>query len=145
MFYVAGAPVKLFNEEISASDNLNLVSITNKDITEIYQINPILDDYNWTKDGVRTVAVKAVLVTYDYLQGGRKCTFVRKVAGSLWNNLDELKNSGHPKWKTVKLEAKVKGWQDSNCVANLQSTTSSTSGKKAGYPAWLKKLKDSAK
>ena len=36
MFYVAGAPVKLFLENVSEADGLALIPITNKSITEFY-------------------------------------------------------------------------------------------------------------
>lgn len=120
MFYVAGAPVKLFVDSVSPSDNLNFVNVNNKDILDIYQINTILDHYDWTKDAVRTVAVKAILVTYDYLKGGRKCKFVENVARSLWRTLDDLKENGHPKWKVVDLNAKIKGVLESRCVEDLK-------------------------
>lgn len=141
MFYVAGAPVKLFTENVNVNDNLNFVNITNKDITDIYQINPILDDYNWTKDGVRTVAVKAILVTYDYLKGGRKCKFVERIAKSLWEGLPELKRNGHPKWKTVDLSAKIKGVDESRCIENVSGRRSSPSSS-SKFEEFLKNIKE---
>src|SRR5215813_14800640 len=36
MFYVAGAPVKLFAENVTAADNLSLIPVTNKSVIEYY-------------------------------------------------------------------------------------------------------------
>ena len=144
MFYVAGAPVKLFADDVTAADKLNFVNITNKDILEVYRINPTLDQYGWMNGGVRTIAVKAVLVTYDYVEGGRKCSFVENVARSLWDNLDELRQSGHQKWQGVNLDADVRGWDRAKCVAKLLNRDNTAQGQGGSYPAWLKKLKQSS-
>jgi hypothetical protein len=70
MFYVAGVPVKLFAEGVQASDDLVLVPITNKSITEFYQAAEIpAGTYPWQAEPVSTVAVKAVLVSFDFRRG----------------------------------------------------------------------------
>ena len=48
MFYVAGAPVKLFAEGVTAADNLTLIPVTNKSIIEFYPTAEIpANTYGW--------------------------------------------------------------------------------------------------
>jgi TRAP transporter TAXI family solute receptor len=121
MFYVAGVPVKLFSEGVTAEDKLALVPITNKSVVEFYpsvQIPP--NTYSWQGQPVNTVAVKAVLVSYDYR--GINCEYVAKFARTLYDNLDWLRANGHPKWKSVDLNATVKGWEQYDCVRKSLQT-----------------------
>ncbi len=79
MFYVAGLPVKLFSEGVTAEDELALVPITNKSILDFYlgvEIPP--NTYSWQDQVVNTIAVKAVLVSYDFR--GINCENVGKFA-----------------------------------------------------------------
>ena len=67
MFYVAGYPVKLFAEGVSDTDGLALIPITNKSIVEFYPTVEIpARTYSWQANPLNTVAVKAVLVSYDF-------------------------------------------------------------------------------
>src|SRR5262245_19785096 len=67
MFYVAGYPVKLFTEAVSEADKLALVAIPNKSITEFYPTAEIpARTYPWQSAPVQTVAVEAVLISYDF-------------------------------------------------------------------------------
>src|SRR5206468_3591706 len=67
MFYVAGAPVKLFTESLAESDGLALIPILNKSITEFYpQAEIPAGMYPGQPKAVATVAVKAVLVSFDF-------------------------------------------------------------------------------
>jgi len=67
MFYVAGYPVKLFSENITAEDNLALIPITDKSILEFYPQSEIpANTYAWQDKAVETVAVKAVLISYNF-------------------------------------------------------------------------------
>src|SRR5204863_4938 len=63
MFYVAGLPVKLLAEGVTAADELVLVPITNKDIAEFYpRVTIPGGTYAWQPQAVESVTVKAVLV-----------------------------------------------------------------------------------
>ncbi len=116
MFYVAGLPVKLFTEAVKPEDKLVLVPITNKSIQDFYQPVPIpAKTYSWQDQEINTVAVKAVLVAYDFR--GNTCDHVGKLAKALYDNLDWLRTHGHPKWKSVDLNATVKGWEQYDCVS----------------------------
>ena len=118
LFYVAGIPVKLFTEDVTADDRLALVPITNKNILEFYPAVQIpANTYKWQNQVVSTVAVKAVLISYDFR--GSNCENVGKVAKLVYDNLNWLKANGHPKWKTVDLNAPLKGWEQYDCVTKV--------------------------
>jgi TRAP transporter TAXI family solute receptor len=115
MFYVAGSPVKLFREDVSAADDLALLPITNKSITEFYPRAEIpAGTYPWQPTAVGTVAVKAVLVSFDYRR--RDCDNVGRFAQLLVSRLDWLTRNGHPKWQSVDVEAPLRGWEQYDCV-----------------------------
>ena len=98
MFYVAGLPVKLLAEGVTAADELQLVPITNKDIAEFYpRITIPGGTYAWQPQPVESVTVKAVLVTFDYRR--LDCENVGKFAQVVSTNIETLVKSGHPKWK----------------------------------------------
>ena len=115
MFYVAGYPVKLFAEAVSQADKLALVQVTNKSITEFYPNAEIpAGTYPWQSAAVQTVAVKAVLVSYDFQR--RDCDLIGQLAKTINDNMAWLVKNGHPKWKTVDLSYPLKGWEQYACV-----------------------------
>ena len=117
MFYVAGPPVKLFVEGVTAETGLRWFrSRTRASSTFIlaFRFPPRLNTYSWQAQAVNTVAVKAVLVSYDFR--GNNCENVGKFAKTLHDNLEWLRANGHPKWKSVDLNAPVKGWEQYDCV-----------------------------
>ncbi len=115
MFYVAGFPVKLFSDNLTGNEGLHLVPITNKSITEFYPKAKIPGNtYAWQTEQVNTVAVKAVLVSFDFRRNN--CDYVGKFAQVIYKNLDWLKQNGHPKWNSVDLDYPLKGWDQYDCV-----------------------------
>jgi hypothetical protein len=115
MFYVAGQPVKLFTEGVAATDDLVLVPITNKSITEFYgSVEIPANTYSWQPSAVPTVAVKAVLISFDFR--GRACDTVGRFAKTVSTNVEWLVKNGHPKWKAVDLDAPLRGWGQYDCV-----------------------------
>jgi len=123
MFYVAGFPVKLFSEDVSGNDELHLIPITNKSITEFYpfaQIPP--NTYSWQPELVDTVAVKAVLISFDFRRNN--CDNVGKFAKVIYENMNWLKQNGHPKWKSVDLDYPLKGWEQYDCVKKYRPSYS---------------------
>jgi TRAP transporter TAXI family solute receptor len=115
MFYVAGYPVKLFAEGVTDTDGLALIPITNKSIVEFYPTVEIpARTYSWQATPLNTVAVKAVLVSYDFRRAD--CDYVGRFSQILQSNLEWLKRNGHPKWKFVDLEYPLKGWEQYDCV-----------------------------
>jgi len=115
MFYVAGYPVKLFTEGINATDNLHVVPIENKAIVDFYPQSTIpAATYGWQGQEVNTVAVKAVLVSYNFRN--TQCRNVGRFGALLHDNIDWLKANGHPKWNSVDLNYPLKGWEQYDCV-----------------------------
>jgi TRAP transporter TAXI family solute receptor len=115
MFYVAGYPVKLFAEQVSDSDGLALIPITNKSIMEFYPRAEIpASAYTWQSTPLPTVAVKAVLISFDFRR--RDCDTIGQFAKTLADNLGWLQKNGHPKWKSVDLDYPLKGWDQYDCV-----------------------------
>ncbi len=115
MFYVAGFPVKLFTEKITESEGIHLVPITNKSIVEFYPLAQIpANTYSWQPELVHTVAVKAVLTSFDFKRNN--CDYVGKFAKIIYDNIGWLKQNGHPKWNSVDLEYALKGWEQYDCV-----------------------------
>jgi hypothetical protein len=115
MFYVAGLPVKLFTENVSEEDGLALIPIMNKSVLEFYPSTEIpANTYTWQSEPVNTVAVKAVLVSFNFRKN--HCENVGKLARILHDNLDWLRENGHPKWKFVDLDYPLKGWEQYDCV-----------------------------
>jgi TRAP transporter TAXI family solute receptor len=120
MFYVAGYPVRLFTEKVAPEDNLALVPILNKSVIEFYPSVEIpADTYRWQSGPVKTVAVKAVLISYDFRR--KDCDVVGRFAQTLSNNIEWLKKNGHPKWKSVELDFPLKGWEQYDCVQKYVS------------------------
>jgi len=115
MFYVAGYPVKLFSEGVTEADGLAIVPIMNKSITEFYPRAEIPGNtYRWQPKAVETVAVKSVLISFDFRR--KDCDNVGKFAKTLSDSMDWLIKNGHPKWKVVDLNFPLKGWEQYDCV-----------------------------
>ncbi len=115
MFYVAGFPVKLFTEGVAEADGLSLVPVLNKSISEFYPRAEIpANTYRWQPKTVPTVAVKSVLVSFDFRR--RDCETVGRFAKTISDNMDWLISNGHPKWKAVDLNFPLKGWEQYDCV-----------------------------
>ena len=115
MFYVAGAPVKLFDEGVTAADNLTLIPVTNKSVIEFYPVAEFpANTYRWQPKPLPTVAVKSVLVSFDYRRFD--CDSVGRFAQLLGSNMGWLMANGHVKWKSVQLGYPLKGWEQYDCV-----------------------------
>jgi uncharacterized protein len=124
MFYVAGAPVKLFTEGVADADGLTLVPITNKNVTEFYPTVELpAATYGWQPRPLSTVAVRSVLVSFDFRR--LDCENVGRFAQILATNMGWLMDNGHPKWKSVNLEYPLKGWEQYDCVRKMLPRTAS--------------------
>jgi uncharacterized protein len=115
MVYAVGAPAKLFQEDVTEADNLQLIPIINESIRQFYPgITIPPNTYSWQKSAVPTVGVKAVLVSFDFRT--EQCENVGRFAQIVAENMDWLRQNGHPKWKQVDLNATLKGWEQYDCV-----------------------------
>jgi TRAP-type uncharacterized transport system substrate-binding protein len=121
-FYVAGAPASLFQGDNIDGSKFHLVPITAPPLLATYipaKIEP--GTYSFEKEAVDTVAVKAVLMTFDYdkkrnAYHRESCKAVADFSNYIVTNLDKLQATGHPKWKTVDLTSVPPGWKVGVCV-----------------------------
>jgi uncharacterized protein len=121
MFYVAGYPVKLLKEDVTEKDGLALIPITNKSITEFYPRAEVpANVYEWQRTPVNTVAVKAVLVSFDFRR--KDCDNVGRFAQTMSRQMTWLLQNGHSKWKVVDLNYPLKGWEQYDCVRKYIGT-----------------------
>jgi hypothetical protein len=115
MFYVAGFPVKLFTEGVTEKDGLALIPVSSAKAAEFYPKTKIpANTYSWQPADVSTLAVKAVLVSYDFRN--LDCELVGRLGQLVYENFNWLKENGHPKWKSVDLNYPLKGWEQYDCV-----------------------------
>ena len=122
MFYVAGFPVKLFKENVSQSDALRLLTISNPKILQFYPKAEIpAGTYSWQTDTVQIATVKAVLVCFDFRTV--QCQLIGKFARLIADQLTWLQQNGHPKWKSVDLGYRLKGWNQYDCVTRYNPQT----------------------
>jgi len=115
MFYVAGAPATLFSESTTADDKFQLIGIDDKALDSYLTAVIPSGTYKWQESDVRTVAVKAVLITFSY--AGEQCQNVAKVAKIIRENKAWLDVNGHPKWREVNLDERLPKWPQYECVA----------------------------
>ena len=121
-FYVAGAPASLFADAKVDPGKFHLLPITEAPLLATYSKASLpADTYGFQSEPVDLIAVKAVLMTYDYdpaknAYHRQSCTTVSDFSSLLLNGMGELRESGHPKWKSVDLTALPPGWQVGSCV-----------------------------
>jgi len=122
MFYVAGAPTTLFSEAQIDGSQFHLLPLNETALRASY-IPTVIEagTYPFVSEAVDVVAVKAVLMTYEFDPSKNayqrdSCKVVSDFSNLLVANLDRLKNEGHPKWNNVDLTALPPGWQVGKCV-----------------------------
>ncbi len=122
LFYVAGAPAALFSDPAIDGAKFHLLDMKEAPLLATYTPSQIPGGtYPFQPDPVEAIAVKAVLMTYDFTPKKsdyhrQSCKAASDIASLLLSNLDELRQTGHPKWKNVDLTALPPGWEVSNCV-----------------------------
>ena len=121
-FYVAGAPASLFAEGGIDKEKYHLLPITDQTLRTVYTATSLPGGtYDFQPDPVDLVAVKAVLMTFEYdprrnAYHRAACNAVSDLSNLILTRQDELKASGHPKWQSVDLSAIPPGWDISACV-----------------------------
>jgi TRAP transporter TAXI family solute receptor len=130
MIYVAGKPVTLFSDLEKIKENPELapyfeethfVPLENEKILQEYVASNISTaDYSWFPGEVPTVAVKAVLIGYDFSRGKSpyyqmRCSQLSRVGKAIRENISWLKKNGHQKWQEVDLEQEVGIWEADTC------------------------------
>ncbi|MBO0766252.1 MAG: TAXI family TRAP transporter solute-binding subunit [Hyphomicrobiaceae bacterium] len=126
VFYVAGQPVPLLSDSENGIGGrqlaqLSLLDIPANPVKHLYSAAQFTQStYPWLDRTVETVAVRAVLITYDFK--GPQCDNVAMTARLIGDNLEELQRFGHEKWRDVDLNAAVNGWQRSPCASTREKT-----------------------
>jgi TRAP transporter TAXI family solute receptor len=130
--FVGGKPVKMFKnmedmEKFTSGPNAGILSQVHflpiDDARLLKEYKPAIlthSDYSFVGADVPTIAVTAVLITYDYSMKDNayyqeQCHNMAVLGKALRDNLKELKASGHPKWKEVDLHAEVGDWKRDVC------------------------------
>lgn len=122
LFYIAGAPTALFQADGIDGSKVHLLPITEAPLLATYTPSKIeAGTYAFMDKPVDLIAVKAVMMTYDYdvkknAYHRDSCKAVSDVSSLILNNMDKLTETGHPKWKDVDLTALPPGWQVGTCV-----------------------------
>ena len=125
MVYVSGYPVSLFSQ-ISPADKLQLVPIMDRRIGGSYIMSCIPEGtYTWQQGIVPTIAVKAVLVSYDYDEKQQASKEVCEIGKIIYTNMDWLKRNGHSKWGNVRLDDRLNGWEKNGCIEDAIMSLSS--------------------
>ena len=121
-FYVAGAPTALFAEGDIDGERFGLVPIADDTLSSVYAEATIpANTYPFQPEPVEGIAVKALLMTFDYEPRGnsyqqQSCRAVSDLSHLMLTRLPELQENGHPKWKNVDLQDIPPGWDIGNCV-----------------------------
>jgi TRAP transporter TAXI family solute receptor len=121
-FYVAGAPTALFQDPRLSEGGYRLLPLDHPRLAAVYQPRTIpAGTYPWQADPVEAVAVKAVLMTFAYdprrnAYHRLSCEAVSEISWLIANRFEELKATGHPKWRDVDLADIPPGWAIGQCV-----------------------------
>lgn len=111
LFDVAGAPSNL-GKSITMEQGLELLPITEfgslLDSPESPYREALLtqDVYPWLDEPVPTLAVTALLVTFDYDEQNPYCDMIARLTAAIRDGLEKRKNpisGSHPKWREVDL------------------------------------------
>jgi TRAP transporter TAXI family solute receptor len=140
LFYVAGKPVSLFTkvgnlinkpEFAPLLANVHFVPLDDPRLLREYAAAKISQaDYDWLPGEVSTVAVKAILMSFDFsgkqnLYFVQRCQQLATLGQAIRTNIGTLKQTGHPKWKEVNLDEKVGIWQLDRCSRSGKSNSGS--------------------
>ena len=130
MFYVAGKPVSLFTKVGNLINqpkfatllaNVHFTPLNDPRMLREYQAAQINKaDYDWLAEDTPTIAVKAVLMSSDF--SGKqtpyfvqRCRQLTQLGQVIRTQLDQLRQTGHAKWKEVNLDVKIGNWPLDKC------------------------------
>lgn len=129
MIFVGGKPVKLFknleniySEHGEAVKKLHFLALDRPELAQEYE-TATLDpsDYDFITRTVPTVAVRAVLISFDFTQsqnsyGKERCDSLGRLVKAIRANLPQLRVHGHPKWAEVNPDKQIRIWQKDSCA-----------------------------
>ena len=122
IFTVSGAPTMLLQSPRLDPEKHHLVPLTDPMLESIYTPAVIpAGTYGFDSEPVSTVAVKTVLMTYEYDPEGseylrQSCKAVSDLTHLVSTRFGEMVRQGHPKWATIDLADLPEGWEVSQCV-----------------------------
>lgn len=130
VIFVGGKPVRLFKnlEDLTLPENqkyaamleqVHFLPMDNARMLEEYRPAELSSaDYSFVKQPVPTIAVQAVMISYDFSQGNnrRRCEKLAQLATAMRNEMPMLQEKGHPKWKEVNLDASSGLWKKDSCA-----------------------------
>lgn len=141
MIYVSGKPVKLFSKLEQLKKNpkfqdlmstIHFVPLNDPTLLEGYYVASTIgpDDYAWLSQKVPTLAVKALLVAFDFSRQHTayyrsRCHSLNILGNAIRENINDLKRNGHPKWQSVNLNTAVGRWKRDTCSHPESSKSSS--------------------
>jgi TRAP transporter TAXI family solute receptor len=138
MFYVVGKPAKLFTAMVELQQDpryaqlakdIHFVPLTHAAMLREYAGSSIgANDYAWLSDDVPTVAVKAVLISFDFSPRTnphyrQRCEELGKLGLAIRGNFAELQRTGHPKWREVDLDQEIGIWKRDTCSHAVRRPT----------------------
>ncbi|GBC63059.1 C4-dicarboxylate ABC transporter substrate-bindi ng protein [Desulfonema ishimotonii] len=140
MFYVAGKPVKLFNnlKELKKEpqyapllDNVHFVPLNHPDMLKGGEYVASEITYSWIKEKIPTIAVKAILVGYDFSKKRTpyyrmRCKQLAELVKIIRHDYEYLRSEGHPKWKEVNLNEEINVWKLDPCSRDCQHSPSTS-------------------
>ncbi len=157
MFYVAGKPVTVFTRIRGLLNNpdyaplvkqVHFLSLDHPAILNEYVASGISTaDYAWLDGDIKTAAVKAVLVGFDFSSKRnsyfrKRCSQLATLGKVIREQFDHLQSTGHPKWKEVDLEQRVGIWQRDSCASPNIADTPQPVAAMPAKPAPAKKMQD---
>jgi TRAP transporter TAXI family solute receptor len=120
MFDVTGVPAELY---AGVDDpDLHLLPLGGPVLEAVYAPAEIAaGSYPFVAAPVKTVAVRTVLVTFDFDPGrnayqAASCRLVADVSHLVLTRLERLRETGHPEWGAVDFTAIPPGWTVGACV-----------------------------
>lgn len=129
--FVGGKPVRLFKnlEDLTLPENqkyaplladVHFLPLDSAKMLEEYRPAEITPkDYHFVTQRVPTIAVQAMLVSYDFSHGNKKrCELLGRFARALRDDLAHLRERGHEKWKEVNLDTSTGNWKKDSCAVS---------------------------
>lgn len=122
VFFVGGQPLNILNKDENSAQLKNYIKLLTVDEKSEYTdrlkdssyifTSIDSDNYLWLDEDKSTLAVKAMMVTFDYKTNPTKRK-LQELVKALKDNKDWLNENGHPKWNKVSLEYEKlpNGWK----------------------------------
>ncbi len=134
VFVVAGKPrpgfSNLFNtpkESVQAMlQKVHFVPLNDPSLLAEYERSDLSSqDYSFIQTNVPTIAVKALLVSFDFSSAKtpyyrQRCQQLNTIANAIRQNIKTLRLKHHKKWNQVDLNGDMSGWAIDKCSHSIQ-------------------------